>query len=268
MAQGVKAARRRGINKNTQDTNLDVFINCPFDSEYKPIFYATVFTVVRFGFRARCALETDDAAQSRLYKIIKIISECKFGIHDISRTELSAGTQLPRFNMPLELGLWLGAHHLGRADQIGKSCIVFDRDQYRYQQYISDINGQDIHAHGASIEGLIAQLAAWLRLQPGGGHVAGGQAILQEYRAFERILPALSASQNMTPDELTFGDFNLIVTQYVATLTRTPAKELDLGAVLADPMAVGGSARATGDLKRVGGRVANETDGRQPEGRG
>jgi hypothetical protein len=254
VAQGLRAAQRRGVGKDTQDVNLDVFINCPFDAEYKPIFYAAVFTVVRFGFRARCALETDDAAESRLYKIIKIISECKFAVHDISRTELSPGSQLPRFNMPLELGLWLGAHHLGRKDQAGKSCIVFDRDPYRYNQYISDINGQDIHAHGAGVEGLIKQLTAWLRLQPGGGHVAGGQAILQEYRDFERILPALSASQNMTPDELTFGDFNVIVTQYVATLTHTPAKELDLGAVLADPSVAGDDARPADARERVGGR--------------
>ena len=85
-------------------TPLDVFINCPFDAEYKPIFYAIVFTIVRAGYRARCALETDDAAENRLGKIIKIISECRYGIHDISRTETNGDPPLPRFNMPLELG--------------------------------------------------------------------------------------------------------------------------------------------------------------------
>jgi hypothetical protein len=34
-----------------------------------------------------------------------IISGCKYSIHDLSRTELDKTTRLPRFNMPLELGL-------------------------------------------------------------------------------------------------------------------------------------------------------------------
>src|SRR5262249_5963635 len=30
---------------------------------------------------------------------------CKYGIHDISRTEVTSASGLPRFNMPLELGV-------------------------------------------------------------------------------------------------------------------------------------------------------------------
>lgn len=85
----------------------DVFINCPFDDSYKPIFDAVVFTVYSLGFVARCALEVDDASEARLSKIVRIIQECAYGIHDISSVGLGAGTNLPRFNMPLELGLYL-----------------------------------------------------------------------------------------------------------------------------------------------------------------
>jgi transcription initiation factor TFIIIB Brf1 subunit/transcription initiation factor TFIIB len=53
-------------------------------------------------------LEVSDASQVRIEKIAGIIAACKFGIHDISRTELDPTTHLPRFNMPLELGLFLG----------------------------------------------------------------------------------------------------------------------------------------------------------------
>lgn len=211
------AAARSGSRKRA-NTTLDVFINCPFDPEYKPIFNSIVYTVVRSGYRARCALETDDAAENRLGKIIKIISECRYGIHDISRTEAGGDPPLPLFNMPLELGLWLGAHHLGRPDQAGKQCIVFDREQYRYMRYISDIGGQDIHSHDGSIDKLISELAAWLRHLPGGLHAGGGQAILRECRAFEALLPILSAQKDMAPEELLFADFNLMATEYVASL--------------------------------------------------
>ena len=207
-------------------TPLDVFINCPFDTEYKPIFYAIVFTIVRAGYRARCALETDDAAENRLGKIIKIISECRYGIHDISRTETDGDPPLPRFNMPLELGLWFGAHHLGGDDQAGKRCIVFDREPYRYPRFISDISGQDIHSHDLDISKLIKELSAWLRNLPGGLHTGGGQAILREYQDFSALLPALSNQKDLTPDELLFADFNLMVTEYIAALremTPVPA---------------------------------------------
>jgi hypothetical protein len=219
VAGNVTKLSPAGVRKRAS-TALDVFINCPFDSEYKPVFYAIVFTVVRSGYRARCALETDDAAENRLGKIIKIIGECRYGIHDISRTEAGGDPPLPRFNMPLELGLWLGAHHLGRDDQAGKRCIVFDREQYRYLRFISDIGGQDIHAHESDIPRVIAELAAWLRHLPGGLQAGGGQAILREYQAFSALLPILSAERDMTPDELLFADFNLMATEYVASLRQ------------------------------------------------
>ncbi len=91
----------------------DVFVNCPFDTTYKPIFKAIVFTVTRSGLRARCALETDNAANNRLTTICDIINECRYGIHNISRTKTDGAPPLPRFNMPLELGLFLGNYPRG-----------------------------------------------------------------------------------------------------------------------------------------------------------
>lgn len=92
-----------------------VFINCPLDGEYRPMFEALVFAVHDCGFVARCALEIEDASQVRIDKIQNIIASCGLGIHDISRTELDSTWKLPRFNMPLELGLFLGAKRYGTA---------------------------------------------------------------------------------------------------------------------------------------------------------
>ena len=87
----------------------DGFINCPFDDACKPTFHAILFAVYYLGFAARCDLEVDDASELRLDKITRIIGQCAYGVHDISSVELGAGTNLPRFNMPLELGLYLGS---------------------------------------------------------------------------------------------------------------------------------------------------------------
>ena len=95
----------------------NVFINCPFDDQYGPIFDVLIFTIFDCGFVPRCAKEIDDSAQIRIDRIFKIINECKFSIHDVSRTELDPNTSLPRFNMPLELGMFLGARRFGGSHQ-------------------------------------------------------------------------------------------------------------------------------------------------------
>ena len=115
--------------------NDNVFINCPFDKDYKPLLDAMVFTVYDCGFIVRCALEEDDASQVRIDKIYNIISDCRYGIHDISRTDLDKNSGLPRFNMPFELGVFLGAKKFGAEEHKRKKCLILDREPYRYQQF-------------------------------------------------------------------------------------------------------------------------------------
>lgn len=108
----------------------NVFVNCPFDDEYIELRNALVFTIFDCGFIPRCALEEDDSGFVRVEKIKQIIKESKFGIHDLSRTEPDVGNGLPRFNMPLELGVFLGAKFFGDQVQQQKNCLIFDKEQY------------------------------------------------------------------------------------------------------------------------------------------
>jgi hypothetical protein len=122
-------------------SECQVFINCPFDAQYQDLFEAITFAVFDCGFRPRCAREADDGSQVRITKIFDIIESCKFGIHDLSRTETDPQSNLPRFNMPLELGIFLGSKRFGRGRQRQKICLILDREQFRYQKFISDIAG-------------------------------------------------------------------------------------------------------------------------------
>jgi hypothetical protein len=79
-----------------------VFINCPFDDGFKPIFRAMIFAVISSGYYPRCALDATDGAEIRVSKIAQMIGECDWGIHDLSRVEVGA-TGVPRFNMSMEL---------------------------------------------------------------------------------------------------------------------------------------------------------------------
>jgi hypothetical protein len=87
--------------------SASVFINCPFDDQYQPIFEAIVFGISACGFLPRCAKELPDGGDIRIDNICQLIRDCDYSVHDISRTEVADQPyQLPRFNMPLELGLF------------------------------------------------------------------------------------------------------------------------------------------------------------------
>ena len=155
----------------------NVFINCPFDKEYLILRDALLFAIFDCGFIPRCALEEDDSGNVRFNKIQKIIAECRFGVHDLSRTELDDQTQTPRFNMPLELGVFLGAKHFGNRQQKGKVCLVLDLEQYRYQAFISDIAGHDIRSHDNNPEKVITHIRNWLNTASGRKTIPGGRAM-------------------------------------------------------------------------------------------
>jgi hypothetical protein len=190
----------------------NVFINCPFDDQYRSLFEAIVFAVQDCGFIARCAREVSDSSQVRIDKIYQIISECKYGIHDISRTELDSTHQLPRFNMPLELGLFLGAKRFGGRNQKHKLCLVLDRDQFRYQKFCSDIAGQDISAHDGDLNKAIRLVRDWLNDSVSNVMIPSGSNIAKRYHLFEGDLPLYIETFKKIREELTFIDFrNLII---------------------------------------------------------
>jgi hypothetical protein len=193
-----------------------VFINCPFDDEYEPIFRAIIFAVSFCGFVPRSTLEHDDASQVRIEKIYRLIGSSGLGIHDVSRTESDLETQLPRFNMPLELGVFLGAKRFGPGRHRSKRCLILDRDRYRFQKFISDIAGQDIKSHGDSPEAAIRAVCDWLRNVPGARPLPGGSHLWAKYQEFTKDLADMCARVQLTPEHLTFTDFYQLVLEWLS----------------------------------------------------
>lgn len=192
-----------------------VFINCPFDTGYQPIFDAIAFAVYDLGFVARCALEDDDAGEVRLARIQRIIEECRYGINDLSTVTLDTVTGLPRFNMPLELGLFLGCKRFGAKNQSNKRILILDSEQYRYRQFISDISGQDIRAHGGDPERAIRAVRDWLQATSKRQGLAGGGEIIEHYHRFQADLPTICREAELEPDRLTFIDLSTVVTDWL-----------------------------------------------------
>ena len=192
----------------------DVFINCPFDADYAPFFQATVFAVFACGFRPRSAKELDDAGHTRYEKILRIIGECRFGIHDISRTQLDPVFSLPRFNMPFELGLFLAAKQFGGDDHAKKRALVVDVEPYRYQRFLSDLNGMDVMAHNGDPILLARVVRNWLanasrrRLIP-------DLAVSTLLQNFLRELPGLAHKKGYDANDIPYVDFEYLVTDWL-----------------------------------------------------
>ena len=197
--------------------NDNVFINCPFDSTYKPLFEAMVFAVHDCGFIPRCALEEEDASQVRIDKIYSIIADCRYGIHDISRTELDEASGFPRFNMPLELGIFLGAKRFGIEEQKRKKCLVLDSEPYRYQQFVSDIAGQDIQAHHNAPEDIIRVVRNWIRTASGRQTIPSGGTIWDRYQNFMKDLPQTAQKYQLAVEEMIFNDYTLVIEEWLKT---------------------------------------------------
>jgi hypothetical protein len=137
--------------------------------------------LTQLGLRVNATLAVPN--QGRLEAIIGLIDESNFSIHDLSRIKSSKG--IPRFNMPLELGLALYRSHATKGRH---RVYVFESKPYRTQKSTSDINGIDPQIHHGTARGVMAGLRNILR-QP--GDVTTVPEMLISFRAVQRKLPEL-----------------------------------------------------------------------------
>ncbi len=192
-----------------------VFVNFPYDETYARLSNAIIFAVHDCGFDVRSALEVEDSGRARVEKILDIIEQSKLGIHDISRAGLDRRTKLARFNMPLELGFFLGAKRYGSPQDREKHCLILDRDRYRYRDFCSDIAGQDIRAHGGDPRNAIRAVRDWLSNHRSDALLPGGAVIFQRYEVFRLQLPQQARNLRLDHRELTFRDYVHLVTAWL-----------------------------------------------------
>jgi hypothetical protein len=133
------------------------FINCPFDKPYrKKMLKPLLFTILHFNLNPVICENPHNRA--RLDHIMHLMKNSKYGIHDISRMDLSKSTNLPRFNMPYELGIDFGLRNSGDPVLATKIIYVMEKEPYRYIKSISDINGFDPVHHKNKAEDLTKNL--------------------------------------------------------------------------------------------------------------
>lgn len=144
-------------------------------------------------------------------KILRLIRSCRFGLHDISRTTLDDVNGLPRFDMPLELGMFLGAAHFGSAHQRHKRTLILDIERYRYQKFISDIAGQDIKSHQNDPAAVLGIVRDWINSVHIGAPLSGGKDLARQYRRFTAEMPSKLLKFKLHESEVSFVDWQKLV---------------------------------------------------------
>lgn len=200
--------------KHHIDYDRNVFINCPFDDKYEALFNAILFTVHKCGFILRCSKEYEDSSSIRIQNIVQLIRESKYSIHDLSRVTLDETADLPRFNMPLELGICMGAIEFGQKKQRENKYLIIESDKFRFKQFISDISGQDIRDHKDTVEGAIKIVRNWLAKKTP-ENIPSASLIHKDYESFQEDLPLLCKENSWVVGELTFDEYSTLVTSWL-----------------------------------------------------
>lgn len=181
----------------------NIFINCPFDAEYREIFLGTLFTTIYLRYTPRLALESADSGLTRINKIVNLIKESKFGIHDLSRMISSEKDEYYRMNMPFELGIDYACQNIYCEKFPSKKILILDSEQYRYQKAISDLSGCDIKKHHNNVIIAIRVVRDWL-VNIDLKRATSGNGIWTQYNYFQAYLyeQVVVADQHPSVDDV------------------------------------------------------------------
>ena len=185
----------RGFTKN-------VFINCPFDEDYRSLLRPLLFTIVSFGYFPRVSAERSDSGESRLSKICEFIKESKYSIHDLSRMRAKERGALQRMNMPFELGIDYGTRVSGPPKMRGKQFLILEKNRYAFHKAISDMSGVDIKDHKNQPIRLIQVTREWFVETVGLRRLPGYETLWSRFTDFTTALSRKRKEISFSVEEL------------------------------------------------------------------
>jgi hypothetical protein len=203
------------LHPKDQNYDFNVFINCPFDDEYASIMEAMIFTIIDCGFIPMTAKDLTANGDERLKNIFKLINDSKYLINDISKIETDKKTKLPRFNMPIELGICIGAREYGDDYHKEKNLLLLENKQFESKKYASDLSGIDCRYHNNDYKKAIHCIRDWLNNFVDGKILPGGDHIENKYEEFLEKLPSIAKRLHQTASKLTHRDKLYIMNEYL-----------------------------------------------------
>lgn len=181
-----------------------IFINCPFDSKYKPMLRAMLFVARFYGLEVNIASSDADSKSNRLERIVDLMKQSKYSIHDLSRLRSEKKKEYYRMNMPFELGLDYG---IGGSEKV---FLVFEDEAYKLKIALSDINGWDVRPHYNRPEQLILEFRKWIVVNkdlPKELKTLSSSDIWYIYNDFYGRFSDFMTSHNMREDEISTSEY-------------------------------------------------------------
>jgi hypothetical protein len=176
-----------------------VFINCPYDPEFEPIFDAILFSTVCCGFIPRSALESGNTAEARMKRILEGIFSSKYSIHDLSRCRGEGSEQLARFNMPLELGMAMARRFMTARKSEQHDWLLLVPEGHVYLKFVSDLAGYDPMRYEGKTESVVPKVMSWLATRTDAAQTPTPKEVLL-------ALPAFQAEKARLRHECEWGD--------------------------------------------------------------
>jgi len=200
----------------------NVFVNCPFDPAFKPLLRPLLFTLLDLGFEPRIALERLNSAESRLSKILELIEDSKYGIHDLSRLQASTVGEYYRLNMPFELGIDLACRLYKGGQWADKRCLVMGTGDFDYQAALSDLAGSDIRSHAGKAPHVAAVVRNWLNAEAGLAAI-GPAAIWSRFNDFMAENYDALRLRGFSPSDIKKIEMSELLTEMRAWIATNPA---------------------------------------------
>lgn len=195
----------------------NVFINCPFDEDYKPLLKILLFAIKSVGLTPRLALETYDSGVVRLNKIKGLIEESKYSIHDLSKVKAKKD-EYYRFNMPFELGYDLGCKTFSNMNNFkDKKYLIFETEQYSTQKALSDLSFADCKCHNGDKEDIIHETRNWF-VENGFKKIRSASQINADYEDFYFNLLENKSKEGFTEkdiDKISIAEFIIFIDEYL-----------------------------------------------------
>jgi hypothetical protein len=136
------------------------------------------------GFVPRIALESLNSGEARIDKIISLIEDSKYAIHDLSRIQAEKAGEYFRLNMPFELGLDVGCQMFRSGLAREKKCLILEAKKFRYQAALSDLSNSDIEVHDNKPINVVRVVRNWLNQEAKLKHAPGPAKVWGAFNDF------------------------------------------------------------------------------------
>lgn len=175
-----------------------------------------LFTLLYVGLIPRLASERSDSLEQRIEKILSLVKECRYSIHDLSRLKAEKAEEFFRLNMPFELGIDYGCRRIANNHLRTKRSLILEAKRYDIQKALSDLNGVDIKSHDNDPVQTVRALQHWFIETVGLTDVDSPSVIWDRFNKFSYDFYLTRKAQGYSKDDLNM----MPVPQYIRFITQ------------------------------------------------